>query len=873
MLNEVFWEELKACYESKDGNLSSYSVESPVLKQALQAIESNLSAMYELIDAIDRGGASIVVRVRHKKTQVDYALKLPRPRGEEILDTVKQEIQHLVRIRHENIIAIHDLGEVAVNGNPYPYFVMDYIRDAVDLRKRLEQLLSQTKHSSDVGKITRWVAQRIYDVARALEFLHQQAIIHFDVKPGNIFVDCALNDRPILADLGYAKTHTESDDEVVVGFTLFYAHPDLAEHYLSGSSQNRIRKRMSPKNFKYIWDVYALGKSLLELLALIDRAFPDAVGYDGTFSYLHLAACRMLDGRNLSKGEIDRVRKQQYGDDPASYWETWQRLERREFEEVGIRYTAVPQIVYDLEKLLTNSNVPRDIPELDPFFPHTVQISEFSPAPFTQRVKMVVEHPIFSRLADVPQLGLIRYIYPPATHTRLEHSVGVFQNCCHYVQALYNDPYNPLFKQLVSSDDIKCLLIASLLHDLGQYPFAHELEDMSQIFDHSSITLAFLDNPVADTEGHTIRDIIENPEWGWGIPLDSVHNILAPESGRELLPRKDLKTRLLASIIDGPVDADKLDYLIRDSYECRLPYGKLIDYDRLVRNLTTVAVPNSGGYCNLELGIYEKGQSAAEALTFARYLLYQALYWHHSARAIRVMLREAVVAALSKKAGRQKTFVDDFNALLGVKSDAQLVAVNDFLSLVEKWTDDTGRELITLLKRRRFYKRILTIHDERPWEEGKDSTWIKMQRVYSSRGFQEDFRRAIVTEFAGVTSSGTHSKVSLLAQDRVDQVMEILLRKGSIFVDMPNPSYGSEKSLKIIPEPQRLQRNYLSRLETGERISEVWEQVHYKLMRIAAKGRVFCHPDVRDTLMAALSPEDIRRVLEKLIDDFIKVKH
>lgn len=869
MLNEVFFEKLKECYLANEKDLTSYNVELPVLKEALEAIQNELSVTYELVEPIDRGGASIVVKVKHKKMGIDYALKLPRPRREQMLDTVKQEMQHLVKIRHENIIAIHDLGEVPVSEYSYPYFVMDYIQDAINLRRRLEQLIDQAEHSSAVIGITSWVAQKIYGVARALEFLHQQEIIHFDVKPGNIFIDCNLNDRPILADLGYAKTRTDSDDEVVVGFTLFYVHPDLEQHYLSGSSSNRITKPMSPKNFKYTWDIYALGKSLLELLALIDRAFPDVVGYDITFSYLHLAACRMLDGLNLLEDETRRLRNQQGKEDPASYWETWQRLERREFQEDGIRYTEASQIVHDLEKLYTNSSILQDVPEAEFFFPHRVQVSESSSAPFTQRVKKVVEHPVFSRLSEVPQLGLIKYIYPPATHTRLEHSIGTFRNCCHYVQALYNDPYNPLFKQFVNSNDIKRLLLASLLHDLGQYPFAHELEDISEDFNHRKLTLRFLNNPIVDNEGHTIRDIIENSDWGWGVSLSSVTNILITGSKAELWPMKDLKTRLLSSIIDGPIDADKLDYLIRDSHECRLPYGKLIDYDRLVRNLTTFTVSDRQGHCDLELGIYEKGQSAAESLTFARYLLYQALYWHHSARAIRAMLREAVRAALQNKSRPRKSFADDFATLLGINSNARQVTVNDFLNLVEKWTDESGKEMVTLLRHRRFYKRILTIHEE----EGKESTWDKLQRVYARSGFQNKFQQAIIREFSNITSSESRSKVSLLAQERIDHTMEVLQKTNSILVDVPSPSYGAEESLKIIPEPQRLQRNYLSRISTGDRISEVWAQVHHRLMRIAAKGRVFCHPDARDTLMAAFSLEDIKRALDEVIGEYIRVRY
>jgi len=875
MLDDAFFESLRKCYPDTTDGRKDCESELPVIKEALAAIEANISSTYRIVEPIDIGGASIVVKVSHNKTGIEYALKLPRPRGEAYLDTVKQEMQHLINIRHENIMSIHYMDEVRVREYAYPFFIMDYIHDAINLRKCLEGKIEQAKHSSDVFQITIWLAEKLYGIARALELLHQLKIIHFDVKPGNIFIDTGLNDRPVLADLGYAKSRTNSEEEVVVGFTIFYTHPDLAEHYYKASSRNRVTKPMIPKNFKFIWDIYALGKSILELLAIIDRAFPDTVGYDTTFSYLHLAACRMLDGLNLSNEEILRLREQQSRDDPASYFETWQQLSRREFSEDAIRYSSMSQIVKDLDKLNNNSSVTYGVPELNFYFPHTVHISEHGPAPFTPRVKELVEHPVFSRLSEVPQLGLVRLIYPPATHTRLDHSIGTFRNACNYIQALYNDPYNPLFRQLVDSDDLKTILVASLLHDLGYFPFSHELEDVSPIFDHSQITLSLLDNRATNSKGNTIKEIIENRDWGWGILIGSVKEVLKPERQEQLLSTKNLKTRLLSSVINGPIDVDKTDYLIRDSYECRLPYGSLIDYDRLVRNLTVIMSIDNRGYCDPQLGVYEKGQSAAESLTFARYLLYQALYWHHSARAIRVMLRQATLAALATrrrkgKSEKEKLINDEFIDLLGVNSDARKVTTDDVLDLISEWTNNSGKEIIELLRHRKFYKRILTIHDERLPDEPGESTWEKLQRIRDRRKLQDELHEKIKTEYISFISSGSYSKVSLLAEERTNLTMAILEKENAILIDIPDPSYGAEKSLKIMPEPQRLRRNYQSRLDTSQRISEVWAGIHQTLMRVAAKSRIFCHPDARDTLMAALKPEDIKTLLDGILNKYLR---
>jgi HD superfamily phosphohydrolase/tRNA A-37 threonylcarbamoyl transferase component Bud32 len=872
MLNEEFLGKLAKCYPDTKEGMEARGFELPTATQALDAIQKNIAPIYEMTEPIDIGGASIVVKVRHTKTGIDKALKLPRPRGQRILDSVKQEMHHLVRIHHENIITVHYMDEVPVGDNSYPFFIMDYIPNAINLRKRLEQMLAGTQRSSDLHKATEWLAGKLLLISGAISFLHEAKIIHFDVKPSNIFIDTSLGDRPVLADLGYAKTFSESSEPVVVGFTLFYAHPDLAEHYLSASSSNRVNKPESPKNFKFMWDVYAFGKTILELLALVDSRFPDTVGYDNTFSFLHLAACRMLDGGNMSEDEIKRLKMVETVSRLRHYWQHWQKLTRREFDDPEIRYSSMKQVARDLAKFDGGFTLVNDLPELNPYLPHTVHISDHGPAPFTPRVKMIVEHPVFQRLCQVPQLGLTRLIYPSATHTRLEHSIGTFRNACQYVLALWNDPYNPLFRQLADARDLKVVLLCGLLHDLGYFPFAHELEEVSTDFKHDQISLALLDSQTTDG-ANTLKQIIENPDWGWGVPVEAIKEVLRPPKPQpQLIPDKSFKTRLLSSIINGPIDVDKTDYLIRDSDECRLPYGGLIDYERLVRTLTVIVATDTQGHGDPQLGVYEKGQSAAESLTFARYLLYQALYWHHSARAIRAMIRQAATAALGKSRGSGKSrrsFREDLFKLIGVGADCQSTSPDQVLDLIAEWTDESGKEIIGLLRQRRFYKRVLTIHYERLPGETAESTWEKLRRV-DRNTLQRSLRDAIIEEYAKFVAAGDFSRTSLLAQERTDATMATLQKDNSILVDIPNPSYGAEDSLKVIPEPERLQKNYETRIKTGERISEVWGQVHYGLMRIAAKSRVYCHPDARDTLMAALKPENIKTLLDGLIGANIK---
>lgn len=730
------------------------------------------------------------------------------------------------------------------------------------------ELLGQCEKTKDINQITTWIANKFHLISQALTYLHTNQIFHFDIKPSNILIDGS--DKPILSDLGFAKRKTDDDSPIVVGFTIFYAHPDLKHHYTHMSSKNRVRKQISPKDFTPSWDIYAFGKSLMEILALVDQQFPDVVLYDYTFTYLHLAASRMLDGRNLTNEEIDNIRNKlkKEGEDLSVYKETWLELDAHELEE--IKYSCFDQITKDFEKLHSMEHLLNSVPELSEFHTKRVQSSDGIPAPFSYRVKSLIEHPVYNRLKYVPQLGLLNEVYPTATHSRLEHSLGVFRNCCLYVNSLYNDIFNPLFKQLVNDKDIKAVLLASLLHDLGQYPLAHELEEIDKELKHEKLTLRLLNDKTSDSNSNTIKDIVENEEWGWGVDLESVKKILTGQKTEHaLFNDKPLKVRMLSSIIDGPIDVDKLDYLLRDSQNCYLKYGDLIDIDRLLRNLTIIIVKNGNPKINFVVGTYEKGQTAAESLTFARYLLYQSLYWHHTARSIRAMLRESLIPALHKKKGKS-SFMKDFEKIMGFDTTVKNVTINDILDLIFKWTDEPGQEMVKMVMNRLFYKRILTIHYDKSEEEGKPSFVDRFRNVYKKSDFSKRLQTKIREKYIDFLAHTTLPKVSLLSPEITEKTSESLFEPGKIICDVPPPNYGisDQNLLRFIPEPQRLQNNYYSRINVGDRVSEVWNQVYFKLMNIVSKGRVFCHPELRDCLMATIGPQIVRETLESVIDEF-----
>ncbi|MBK5190030.1 MAG: hypothetical protein JJE19_00810, partial [Methanosarcinales archaeon] len=161
---EPFWEKLKEIYEREDKNTEAYDSEQPILEAVLKRIKESLKDVYDFVEPIGRGGAGIVIQLKDKRLNFDRALKIPRPKEEALIESVKNEIKYLTTITHENIISIYALGDVEIPNHlhPYPYFVMDYIEGAQTLRSKTSELLDSAKESKEQLEITKWVLDRVY---------------------------------------------------------------------------------------------------------------------------------------------------------------------------------------------------------------------------------------------------------------------------------------------------------------------------------------------------------------------------------------------------------------------------------------------------------------------------------------------------------------------------------------------------------------------------------------------------------------------------------------------------------------------------------------------------------------------------------------
>lgn len=286
--------------------------------------------------------------------------------------------------------------------------------------------------------------------------------------------------------------------------------------------------------------------------------------------------------------------------------------------------------------------------------------------PFDEFEKDLIDTLAFQRLHYIHQLGIAYLVYPGATHTRFEHSLGVmhlatlmFDKIC---KSIRPDVFH-FVPRKGSSDYLywrRVLRMAALCHDLGHLPFSHVAEeDLLGNKGHEQWTLKIIDSaylkPVWDKlktfpaylEDLVGRNIVED------IKKISIGEAKWKECvGSSFSPWE----RIISELITGDFfGADRIDYLLRDAKSTGVAYG-LFDYHQLIETLRILPSPDRGGD-ELLLGIDENGLESCEALLLARHFMHRRIYQYSSVKAYNFHLRRYMKAVYFKK---MLDSVDDF---------------------------------------------------------------------------------------------------------------------------------------------------------------------------------------------------------------------
>lgn len=265
----------------------------------------------------------------------------------------------------------------------------------------------------------------------------------------------------------------------------------------------------------------------------------------------------------------------------------------------------------------------------------------------------IIDHPAFQRLRRIRQLSLTDMVYPGANHTRFEHSIGVMQMATDMFECIVNKNRNTLEERYSLNEAgikraRKVLRLAALLHDIGHAPFSHSGEDLMPFLPHEHRRYVKNGNKRYEHEEYSVaiikkifKNLIEEHRINnnFHISVEDVTALLGDPSAKV-----DALSLLWKELISGQIDADRADYLLRDSIHLGVNYG-LYDRNRLINCLTL-------GYSetdDLIIAIEEKSWHIAESLVLARYQMFSQVYFHKVRRIYDYHIKMAVKEILKYK--------------------------------------------------------------------------------------------------------------------------------------------------------------------------------------------------------------------------------
>lgn len=283
---------------------------------------------------------------------------------------------------------------------------------------------------------------------------------------------------------------------------------------------------------------------------------------------------------------------------------------------------------------------------------------------FDEQELALIDHRSFQRLRWIKQLGLADLAFPGATHTRYAHGLGTTHIATRMFDWVSRD-----FELL--PDERRRLRttvrLAALCHDLGHAPLSHTTESFmppvaalglgtwsagsgERKATHEDYTLKILtDSDLTPLMRRSFRDRGIEPEdiaalvAGRGPPGITARFTVG---GRNWMP-------ILRQCVSSELDADRMDYLLRDSYFAGVPYGRY-DLDWLIENLVAVELGP-----DLHLGLNARASFGFEDYLLSRYHMFLSVYFHHVPIGYELML-----ARYQEEAGRELQFPASVEAFM-----------------------------------------------------------------------------------------------------------------------------------------------------------------------------------------------------------------
>ncbi len=303
---------------------------------------------------------------------------------------------------------------------------------------------------------------------------------------------------------------------------------------------------------------------------------------------------------------------------------------------------------------------------------HEVQDGLYGRIQFDSLERRLIDSAPFQRLRHIHQLAMCYQVYPGATHKRFEHSLGVMEVASRIFDTIF-DPRNvrdnirERIAEELEPQQIqywkRVVRLAALLHDIGHLPFSHaaEKELLPSGWNHERITVEMLRHS-------EIADILReaSPPVRPEDVIDAAWDI-SKRVNVEAVTLSPWKTLLNEILTSNTFGADRIDYLLRDSWHAGVPYGRF-DTNSLISGLRVIIDPDDQ---EIAIGLDIGGIHAAEALLLARYFMYTQVYLHDVRRAYDAHLKAFLQGWLD-----EGKFSGEWRDMLRVTDNDVLVALH-----------------------------------------------------------------------------------------------------------------------------------------------------------------------------------------------------
>jgi len=590
---------------------------------------------YRIQSVIDGGEQSRVFEVSNRIGK-RLALKIFRRPTSPDPGIVQQGIGRLINevkllrpLHHKNIVKVYTGGTAAYSDTGQPwhveegfpavepydakllYYCIMEYIEGKDTSSIFPELNGDPESTMRISDRLRLFEELVVQVCDAIQYYHSKKITHKDIKPKNIRY-CTEDSTFVVVDFGFARNiHSPQDQLAVRRADYLDIHSILVGDY-------------------YKNDVAQFAMILQKVLP----SFKDQYGtnrYEGLESGLGKATDPALERRHTTVLEFYNSLRQYFVVLPP-----W-------------------KFVIRLDEHLTSRRFAR--------FDSKLNIPVSGLIPLSKEVRALVDSREFQRLRGLRQLGPAFFVFPGAVHTRFEHSLGAYFLSLRYIEELMR---LPTFGELCAPMDetIKLIVLSCLLHDIGHFPYSHWIEEIDQF----PGGMEFQKHDARASEiicnGH-LQQLIEGD---WGVDPQLLSDIIAARGSGE-------KARLINSLINSVIDIDKIDYLVRDSIHCGVPYGRGIDIERLLSSL----------YIDLDtrrICVTDKGRSSLLSVLTCRNIMYQEVYWHKTVRACDAMLKRFFYEYI-------KAEIDDAETIKAYLdyADDQFVA-----TLLSRWNEHCERK-------------------------------------------------------------------------------------------------------------------------------------------------------------------------------------